>query len=935
MNKLKLLLSPFIISAFLFGDSLPWNEALKQDPEIVTGCLENGLCYYIFPKKTETNAVSLRLLVRAGAAMETERQDGIAHFIEHMTFNGTKNFAPGTLIHYFQNNGMVFGNDTNAFTHYLHTCYQIDLPKNESEEIAQGLNVLRDQGFECLFLQKEIDRERGVILSEMRARDSVAYRSYKAFSQFIYPKAIFSKRFVIGTEKTILNFKSEDFFEFYRRWYTPERMSVLVTGNIKSVDEVKKQIEKTFALPKKNSVEPDPDLGEVGTPAQTLQVKVFKDKELPQTQIMLLAQHPCIRKTLTLADMQKALLWNIIEILLNQRLDALKDKTELASFEAKFGTDYNRSENFSISFSFHANAVIPMLKELEMFTRSVAKFGFSEEEIRRAKEILKGNLEVSVNAEENETAKATAERFVSQLMEDSLIFSAKQRQAYFQRISESITPEACQKRWNELWAHGSYLFVSGPLDTSVDEALVRKTFLKSQETPLEAKKSEVFVKFQSPFKEVKKAEFIKEEYEPKLGYTRLCLQNNIRVNLKKTEVDKDRILIYAGLGKGLLDEPCKDLPGLSALMGYSFLDGGLKQCSCLQLKQNMEGKKMQLDFDVDADCYAFKSETNQAYFKEQMQILCAYLLEPGYREEGLLNFRKRLPVWSDYFTHTPEGVLQSEVPLFLACNDMRFGYPPNLAAFQQRNFEELKQVLTPIFKNQYMEVTLVGDFDTKVIKQQLLETLGQLDLRSAEKSFDAKMREVAWPQPQTKEFVCDSVLDKAILSVVWPTESVLNQAHARILEVLRAILQDRLFQEIRQILGDTYSPQVILSQSQFFNRGSLNALLTLSTAKLDDTLEHILKIADAIATQGVTQEELVRAKKPIIETVKKQRIKNVFWLDWLKNIQANIYKQDWALDNIELYEQITREDVNRIAQQYLKRNLAICVKIKPTLKDTK
>lgn len=934
MNKLKLLLS-FAVSASLFGDPLPWNEALKQDPQVVTGCLDNGLCYYIFPKKAETNTVSLRLLIHAGAAMETELQDGMAHFIEHMTFNGTKNFAPGTLIHYFQNNGMVFGNDTNAFTHYLHTCYQIDLPKNEAEEIAQGLAVLRDQGFECLFLQKEIDRERGVILSEMRARDSVAYRSYKSFLQFIYPKAIFSKRFVIGTEKTILSFKSEDFFEFYRRWYTPERMSIIITGNIKSIEVVKKQIEKTFNLPKKNSVEKDPDLGEVGTPAQTLQVKVFKDKELPQTQLMLLAQHPCLRKTLTLADMQKALLWSVIEIILKQRLDALKDRTELAGFEAKFGTDYNRSEYFSICFSFHANAVIPMLKELEMFTRSIAKFGFSEEEIRRAKEILKGNLDVYINAERNETAKETAERFVSQLMEDALILSAEQKQAYFQRVAESITPEACQKTWNDLWSHGAYLFVSGPLDPAIDVALVKETFLKSQATSLEPKKSEAFIKFQSPFKGDKKAEFVKEAYEPKLGYTRLCLQNNIRVNLKKTEEDKDRILVYVGIGKGLLDEPCKDLPGLSALMGYSFLDGGLEQCSCHQLKQNMEGKKMQLDFDVDADCYAFKSETNQACFKEQMQILCAYLQEPGYREEGLLNFRKRLAVWSDYFTHTPEGVLQSEVPLFLACNDMRFGYPPDLAVFQQRTFEEAKRVLTPVFKDQYMEVTLVGDFDINIIKQQLLETLGQLELRSAEKSFDAKMREVAWPQPQTKEFVCDSVLDKAILSVVWPTESALNQSHARILEVLRAILQDRLFQEIRQILGDTYSPHVVLSQSQFFNRGSLNALLTLSTAKLDDTLEHILKIADAIATQGVTQEELMRAKKPIIETVKKKSMKNVFWLDWLKNIQINTYKQDWALDNTGLYEQISREDVNRLAQQYLKRNLAICVKIKPTLKSTK
>ncbi|MFQ6723358.1 MAG: M16 family metallopeptidase [Opitutales bacterium] len=902
-------------------------KSLKQDSQIKHGVLKNGIHYYFLPKKGER--LSLRLMVNAGAAMEEPHHDGIAHFIEHMTFNGTTHFKPGTLIQYFQKNGMGFGNDTNAFTSYLHTVYQIDLPNNLEQNLREGLTVLYDQGFGCLFLPQEIDRERGVILSEMRTRDNAAYRSYKASAQFFCPETLLAKRFVIGLESTINAFQQNDFFEFYKRWYTTDRMRLIVTGDA-DFKSIKKLVNEVFGKASKSKkVLKDPDLGYLKK--QAFSVGVHKDTELPNVTLLLRAQKTAKRDVKTLADLRKDCAWKLIETILHHRLESLKKKTNLQNAYCTYGSDLNVLEGCDLTFCCTKDHVFALVKELEKFSRRISTFGFSQSELEDAKQAFCGTLKTHAGTEANDTVKEAADRLVYQFMDLGFVLSSQQKLDYFNKIAFTITPDYCLSLWKDLWAENQIaLFVSGPFDATFAEKDVLNVFKNSQKEVLKLEEAYQAHTFQSPFVKDRKVTIIDRYDHQNLGVECLRLSNNLRINLKKTDFEKNRILVHLAIGNGLVELKDSPYPGIQYLLSSSFISGGLKQCDQQTLNRIFDGKLISLDFDVDVNGYCFKALTDRENFRQQMELIGAYMVEPGYREEGLSEFRKCLPTWYEKFAKTPEGVFKDKVTPFLTLNDPRFTYPTQTVLLE-RTFEEARKLLAPVFAKHYMELTLVGDFDRNEVIDVLTDTLGRLDDRDAQKKeLPEDCKKLAWPEAQTKDFSFDSVIDKAISVIVWPTESVWNQEHTRILTILKSILQNRLIFEIRQALGDTYSPRVDLVTNEVWeNRGSMTSLIYVDPKKLDDIAERTLKIAEAIANDGVSQDELDRAIKPYINQLKQKMETNVFWLELIKNIQQYPQKDAWMKDIINHYEAIKTDDIQRLARLYLKRNRAICIHIQP------
>ena len=923
---------PFVLIFFCLASAFckpqpKWNEPLKQNPKLTVGALPNGMRYFIHPTDTQPGKISVRLLVNAGAAMETDKEDGLAHFIEHMAFNGTDHFKPGTLIHWFKDNGMGFGNDTNAFTNYLHTCYQIDLPKNDVASLEKGLLVLRDQGFGCLFLPEEVERERGVILSEMRTRDSADYRSTKAFLEWIGHGTFLSKRFVIGTEETIKNFTSKNFVNFYKKWYTPRRMMVVVTGDCKP-KAIIPELKKAFQDKSINTEDAQlPELN-VRAPKEAPEVLVYTNKDLAGTCVTLYAQKNIQPKPWTLQTFKECVANWLIGNMLTTRLEELKNKTCLTGGSLNYEIAFKTLENISITFNGVSKDIETIVKELEKFNRSVMSFGFSQQELNSAKKAYEGNLKLAQDAERNATPRDLAEGIVGGLIAERTLTSAQQDLKNFERIQNYITTEYCEHLWKDRFKEGAFLFVSTP-DDKIKEADVKRYYLESKKTVLEIPKNFQNLTFQSPFKTLKPSNICDRHLLKNSDVETLRLENNVRINLKKTDFEKNRILINVNLGNGLLDFINTPYPGLPWLLGSSFVAGGLQQMEHSALNRIFDGKCISLDFDVEDDSYAFKCVTNRECLLEQLQLICAYLLEPGYREEGVLNFRKAVPIWYDYFEHNCEGVLQSDVAKFIANNDIRYGYAPEEEVLK-RHFDEAKKILTPAFEKAYMEVTVVGDFDTAQTLQYLQDTMGQLNNREAVKTISEDLRTLPFPEMQTKVFTYQSDLDKAAVYVFWPTESVWDIQHSRILDIIRDVLADRLLQAIRQTQGDTYSPRVMSSQSELFkNRGYMGALLMIAPEKVDAISDQILKIADDMALKGITQAELERAVKPIISSLEQLRRSNKYWLGWIRNFQQYPEKQAWDLANEKPYRDLTLEEVNIIANKYFQRKSAICVQIKP------
>ncbi|MDB6169258.1 MAG: peptidase domain protein, partial [Verrucomicrobia bacterium] len=231
---------------------------LRPDPAAHFGTLPNGLRYVIYPNHVPKGRASLRLLVIAGSLQETEEQRGLAHFLEHMAFNGGTHFKAGTLVEFFQRMGMSFGGDTNASTSFDRTLYLLELPDTREATLAEGFSVLADDAGGLLLPPEMIEKERGIVLSEKRARDSVSYRTFVSQFETTRGDTLFPKRIPIGLPEVIEHATRERFVDFWNTWYRPERMAVVVVGDV-DVPAVERQIVAAFSgIAARAPARPDP-----------------------------------------------------------------------------------------------------------------------------------------------------------------------------------------------------------------------------------------------------------------------------------------------------------------------------------------------------------------------------------------------------------------------------------------------------------------------------------------------------------------------------------------------------------------------------------------------------------------------------------------------------------------------------------------------------
>jgi zinc protease len=240
------------------------HSLLRPDPALLRGRFDNGFRYVLMRHGEPKNRVALYLLVNAGSFNETDEQRGYAHFLEHMIFNGTKNFPSGHLVEYFQSIGMDFGGDTNAFTSFDRTIYTIVLPQGDTASLDKGMMVLADYADGAVLDEDEINNERGVILSEKRDRDSADYRTYVASSEYAFRGTLIPKRMIIGTEETLQKANHESLKSFYDRWYRPDNMVLVVVGDMDPA-QASQSVKKYFAKFKPRTPEPKcPNLGLLG-----------------------------------------------------------------------------------------------------------------------------------------------------------------------------------------------------------------------------------------------------------------------------------------------------------------------------------------------------------------------------------------------------------------------------------------------------------------------------------------------------------------------------------------------------------------------------------------------------------------------------------------------------------------------------------------------
>ena len=915
-------------------DSGVWahdSSDLKPDPAITFGVLDNGFRYAIMPNPEPPKRLSLRLYVDAGSLMETDEQQGLAHFIEHMAFNGTKNFPAGEMVEYFQRLGMSFGGDTNAHTSFKETVYKLELPKPDDALIKRSLLLLRDYADGMLMSATELDKERGVILSEMLTRDSAQWRTQKVAYKFALPDSLISKRFPIGIKEVINGAEREVFMDFYRKWYTPERMALVITGAA-DPEKLLPLIRSQFSGMKRSvTPSPDPHLGKITTGRGVI-AKAHYEKEATETSVSIEVVSPYKWEPDSSKKRIQDMSLRIASSIINNRLSELaKKEGAVITGGGAYMQDFMDFVRFaSIYVTCEPNNWESSLAVAEQEIRRALMHGFSRAEFDEVVANMRNGYEQSVRSAGSRKSRGLADMLVSSISRGRVFSSPEQSLEWFNEKISQLTPDVCAAGLRNAWgSKDRQLFIGGNVKVSGGDKEIIKAYERSsgvQVDPLEETKQSSFA-----YTSFGKPGVIAERVAIKdLGIIQLRFANNVRLNLKQTDFEKDTISIGVRIGGGLLTLP-NGKPGLPLVASAAMNAGGLEKHSADELRRLFAGKTADLSFSVGEDAFVFNGSTNRKDFANTMELLTAYLVAPGYREEALRQLHKNLDPIYTQLSHTPMGVFSDRVDVFLKKRDFRSGFPDRTELLS-RTFGEVREWMGDALRSGFMEVAIVGDFEEEDILNELARTLGALPERSLEKPAHDKRREMQFADGgQSRIFKFDSEIPKGMVGVYWKTDDIWDISRTRRLSVLGSIFADRLRKKVREELGEAYSPYARnISSSTYKNFGYMMSMITVAPEQAEKIAQVVRGIGDELAEEGISSDELQRALKPLLNGIDQQLRQNSYWLSTVTmSSQEFPQKIEWARTMLSDYKSIKVEEVNQLALKYLAPERAVIVKIIP------
>lgn len=905
---------------------------LKADPKAQFGVLENGLRYVILPHDEPPGRASIRLYMDVGSLAEADDQQGMAHFLEHMAFNGSRHFKGGEMVEYFQRLGMGFGADTNAHTSFNETVYMLELPKVESKFITEGMQLFRDYLDGMLLGEAEIDKERGIILSEKLSRDSIEYRTQIAGYKFAMPESILPNRLPIGEEATIKAMKRARFVDFYKGYYTPKRATVVVVGDIKDTAAVKAEIEKHFADAKPQGTElPDPNLGKITSGYGTI-AKLHTEMQAEALTISVEVPRPAKNKTDTAASRREKVIRDIADMMINQRLSKLA-KAENAPFIGAESYSYEYLEFV------YVNGLMaqcdpknwkPTLALLETELRRAIQHGFTDAEFAEAKATLLKGAKLRADQADSRKSRDLASGLVSLLSSRKVFTHPADDLARLTSELEKITKEDSHAALVADWKGDDVqIFLGGNLKLEGDaEKEIIATYKESASKPVAAPEKEESAAFAytefGPAGKISKQTVAKD-----LEITQTVFENNVRLNHKRTEFEKGTLRVLINFGGGRLSAPAGK-PGLIQFAQSTFQLGGLEKHGVDDIRRIFASKTVGSDFTVGDEAFLLSGRTTPDDLEAQLQLLTAYLVAPGYRDEAQRQFEKSIDPLYTQLQHTPEGVMNDDVVAFIHSNDERWGFPA-IDEMRKRNLAELKEWLTPALKEGFLEVSVLGDIDADKATAAVAKTLGALPKRGDKPAYE-KERQVAFPKPEaSKKFPFDSEIPKAIATIYWPTADMSDIKRTRRLTVLGSILDDRLRVKVREEMGDTYSPACYhVANDTFKGYGYMTTMIECKPELAESLTKLVIEIGDKLSSGEITDDEFDRAIKPTLQQIEQMRRDNRYWsMNVLRCSQEHPERLDWSRSFVSDFAGIKKEEISALAKKYLGAKRAVSADIIP------
>jgi len=920
------------------SNSLPWihlGSDLDPDPAVLFGQLPNGFRYMIMENKEPAGRVSMHLNIQAGSLHENDGEEGTAHFLEHMLFNGSTNFQPGELVKYFQRIGMQFGPDANARTGFRETVYDILLADNSAASIAEGLMVLNDYAQGALLLETEVERERGIILAEKRTRDSVAYRTWLATAKFELPNTLVPLRMPIGTLTSIKNADRESLKGFYDAWYRPEKMMVVMVGDIQT-DQVEKMIvEKFSAIQARGSRRPPPDFGSLAHRGDKSFYHFEKEADKTSVRIETLRSSSPFQDNR--AYRQRRLLEEIGRRILSNRLDARVGKpgTPYTESHTGVGLFLNRLRYTELSADCSPENWEKTLAVLETLLRQALVYGFTAAELDRVRKDIQAELEHAIKKAPTRQSPALSRHLIRKINAERVILSPAQELVLLAPMLANTTLTQVNATFRDSWSTGHRLIlVTGNADLSVagktPEQLILDIYARSQASTVAAPAQTTQVQF--PYLPVPPGpgQIAKIRRIADLGILQVDLANGVRLNLKQTDFAADQVDIRVDFGRGRSHEP-ENRPGLGPLTESVVNESALGALDKDALERALAGKNLSVDFKMAEDSYYFRGQCAQAEIETLVQLLYAHLTDPGFRTDAFQHSLEKFKQRYLSLEKSVNGALTLAGLRFLSGGDDRFGLPAR-DQMQKLTLTDIKSWLMPALARGPLEVSVVGDFDIPATRALLARYFGNLPSRGP--TVEAAARRLpAFPSGQALALQVQTRLPKGLTIVAYPTADVWDIKRTRRLSVLSEVISERLRVGIREKLGAAYTTAAFNRPGRAYpGYGVFLTYVQVAPEKVAVIRDEVRKIVQTVATSGINADELKRAIDPTLSGIRDARRRNGYWLNTvLAGSKTHPEQLQWSRDILADYAGITVAEVETAARTYLVNDRAATILV--TSKD--
>lgn len=899
-------------------DRFALSAGFPVDSSIRTGVLPNGMKYFVRRNVKPENRMELRLAVNVGATMESENQQGLAHFVEHMCFNGTKNFKKSELVDYLESIGTKFGPHLNAYTSFDETVYMLQVPTDKEEYVTKGLQILEDWAHNVSFENEEIDKERGVVTEEWRLGLGAQERMREKYFPVILKDSRYAVRLPIGKPEILKNAPYDTLKRFYYDWYRPELMAVMAVGDFDPAEMEKKIVAQFSKIPARTNGLPVQkwDIPDNDKPL----VSVVSDKENTYTQIQMFYKHPD-KEVNTIADYRQQLVSNLYGSMLNARLEELTQKPNPPFIYGACGyEDFLRPKDV-----YYAIAVVSEdgvqrgIETLIQENNRVRKFGFTATELERAKQEMLRGIEKTYSERDKTPSASYVDEYVRHFLEGEVIPGIGFEYELYKRYVPSITlaeVNALPAQWITDGKNMVAMLLlpekEGVKQPTADDVLAMINNAQAMEvTAFVDDVTDAPLMAQKPVAgKVTAQKEIKE-----VGATEFTLSNGVKVLLKTTDFKNDEVLFtssgWGGVSLfGVEDNQSADYAS------YVIAKGGVGEINNIQLDKMLKGKIVKVSPTISNYSQGFSGSCSPSDLETALQLVYLRATAPRKDADIFAALMEQLKPYVLNRGNDPEEVFSDTVSVTMAGHHPRVK-PLTITELGKINLDRAFDIYKQTYSNfNGHTFVFVGNIDAAKFKPLAEQYLGALP--SAGKPKEWKDIGIKAPKGKIVKVVKKGVEPKSYVQLHSHGKFEWTMQNRLEFNALMGVLRIKLRENLREDKGGVYGVGANGYPSRI-PQPSFNVTIQFGCApeNVDTLINNVLLEIEKLKANGPEEKDLTKVK----ETLRRERETNLkennFWQSVLSQYSQNNEKWSDFAQYDKLVDGITAETIKKLANKYL------------------